>query len=154
MEMSEPEEGLNMDVHLEGGDDATRHGAVSLTGGTARLQGRLNFTRRQTDFDLSSNDAVIGSEDDKDDNKTLSGRLNAALTDNLSLSLSGRVAKRDTDTDGFDFLAWQRGFGTTTGASQSRVKDQRGNAARPSHPAMASAPHRLKIVSGFIGVHL
>ncbi len=98
-----PDEGLNMDVHLEGGDDTTRHGAVSVAAGTARLQGRLNYTQRQTDFDLSSNDAVIGAEDDEDDNQTLSGQLKAELTDNLSLNLFGRLTERDIETDGFDF---------------------------------------------------
>ncbi len=99
----QPAEGLAIDINLEGGDDDTQQGAVSLSGGNERVQGRLSFAQRKSEFDLSSNDAVIGSEDDEDDNQTISGQLRAEITDALSVNLFGRRTERETETDGFDF---------------------------------------------------
>ncbi len=98
-----PQAGLTLDGSIEGGDDSTRHGAVSISGGSERVKGRLSFAQRKSEFDLSSNDAVIGPEDDEDDNQTISGQLNAQVTESLEVNLLGRRTERDIETDGFDF---------------------------------------------------
>ncbi len=94
---------IALDVDLETGGDSTRHGAVSMAGGNDYFQGRLTWSQRHSDFDLSSNDALIGSEADQDDNQTLSGQLRARFSDTLTIDVFGRHNTKDTETDGFDF---------------------------------------------------
>ncbi len=97
-----PSDGLAADITLEGGDDSIRHTGVSVSGGSERLKGRLSFAQRESEFDLSTNDA-LGAEDDSDENTTVSGRAEWAVSDVLTVSLVGRHNDRETETDGFDF---------------------------------------------------
>ena len=90
-------------VALEAGADAARHAAVSASGRLGPLAGRLSYTRRTTEFDLSVNDSVAPADDDQDRNESLSGRLVWEVGEALRLDLYGRLADRKTDTDGFDF---------------------------------------------------
>jgi len=94
-----PEQGLSIDAELETGENDTRHGAVSLAGGNQTLRGRLTYVQRRSEVNLSE----TGSEDDEDDNRTVSGRLLFDPTDNLSFEVFGRYTEKDTDTDAFDF---------------------------------------------------
>ena len=98
-----PVEGFSADVSLEGGSHDTRSGSVSISGGNAQVQGRLSYINRQSEFDISENDALLGGEDDKNQNQTLSGQLRALLSANLDVSIYGRFTDKETDTDGFDF---------------------------------------------------
>lgn len=98
-----PETGFGADINLEFGSYDTQLGNVSVSGGSETVQGRLSFTERRSEFDLSDNDAVIGSEDDEDKNQTLSGQLRAVINKSLDLSFFGRFTDKETDTDGFDF---------------------------------------------------
>lgn len=103
-----PEEGFELRTEMEAGSDDARHGAVSITAGNDMLRGRLTYVQRQSEFDLSNDDSLIGSEDDEDQNRTLSGKVQFDASDKLTFELSGRHTKKDTDTDGFDFSGGPR----------------------------------------------
>jgi vitamin B12 transporter len=98
-----PLPGLSLGVDLEAGENATRHGAISLSGGSERLRGRLGVIQRTSEFDLSTDDSLMGGEDDEDDNRTVSGQLLYDATDQLSFRLIGRYSDKETQVDGFDF---------------------------------------------------
>ena len=98
-----PADGSSLEINLEGGDDNTRQGSVSVSGGIDRLKGRLTYTQRKSEFDLSQNDAVIGAEDDEDENQTLSGQLRMQVSEAFTVAVFGRHTEKQTDTDGFDF---------------------------------------------------
>ncbi|MEM7100492.1 MAG: TonB-dependent receptor [Pseudomonadota bacterium] len=97
-----PREGFAADINLEAGSDDTQLGGFSISGGNEVLQGRLNFTQRKSEFDLSTDD-TLGGEDDEDDNQTISAQLRAVINEALDVSFYGRIADKETDTDGFDF---------------------------------------------------
>ena len=112
-----PEAGFQVNGSFEAGSDRARQGGVSLTGGNDRVRGRLNYTVRRTEFDISEDDA-FGAEDDKDDNRTLSGQLMIDATEQLSFSLLGRYTERETDLDGFDFSGGpQQGLAVDDGSA-------------------------------------
>lgn len=94
-----PESGFDLAAEFETGDHNTRHGALSLAGGTETVRGRLTYVQRRSEVDLSE----TGSEEDEDDNRTLSGRLLVDPSDNLAIEVFGRYTKKDTETDAFDF---------------------------------------------------
>ncbi len=98
-----PVDGMALQSELEAGGNETRQAAVSVAGGNSRIQGRLTYIKRQSEFDISTDDSLIGGEDDKDDNQTISGQLFASLTEQLTLQGFGRFTDKQTDTDGFDF---------------------------------------------------
>lgn len=98
-----PTQGFTLNTDIEVGENATRHGSLSVSGGTDRITGRLSYTVRKSEFDLSRDDSVMGSEDDEDKNHTLTGQLHLQLSDAFSVDLFGRRTEKDTDTDGFDF---------------------------------------------------
>lgn len=103
-----PEQGFELRTELEAGADETRHGAVSIAAGNDMLRGRLTYVQRQSEFDLSNDDSLVGGEDDEDQNRTLSGKVQFDASDNLTFELSGRHTKKHTDTDGFDFSGGPR----------------------------------------------
>ncbi len=92
----QPEAGFGLDVELEAGENDTRHGSLSISGGTDTLRGRLTYAQRRSEFNISE----TGSEDDEDDNRTLSGRVLFDPSDNLSFEVFGRYTEKDTETDG------------------------------------------------------
>ena len=98
-----PEQGFLLRTELEGGANETRHGALSVAGGGDTLRGRLTYVRRRSEFDLSVDDSILGSEEDEDDNRSISGQLIYDAADNLSIELFGRHSDRRTEVDGFDF---------------------------------------------------
>ena len=98
-----PQQGFAFNTDIEVGENATRHGSISVTGGTERVNGRLSYTVRNSEFDLSEDDSVMGSEDDEDKNQTLLAQVHLQVTDVLAVDLFGRRTEKDTDTDGFDF---------------------------------------------------
>ncbi|XOV89574.1 MAG: TonB-dependent receptor plug domain-containing protein [Pseudomonadota bacterium] len=87
---------------VEGGQYNTRQVMLSATGGNSYVRGRISLVRRTTAFDLSTDDSK-GNDADRDRNLTLSGRLDVAASDALSFELVGRMTRRASDTDGFDF---------------------------------------------------
>jgi vitamin B12 transporter len=98
-----PVDGMSLQSELEAGGNKTRQAAVSVAGGNSKVQGRLSFIKRQSEFDISTDDSLLGGEDDRDDNQTISGQVSASLTDQLTLQGFGRFTEKQTDTDGFDF---------------------------------------------------
>jgi len=98
-----PVDGLALQSELEAGGNETRQAAVSVAGGNNRVQGRVSYIKRQSEFDISADDSLLGGEDDKDDNQTISGQLFASLTEQLTLQGFGRLTDKQTETDGFDF---------------------------------------------------
>ncbi len=120
----QPVEGFSGDVHIEGGGDSTRQAGISLSGGTERIKGRISYIQRESEFDLSEDDSLIGPEDDDDRNQTLSGQFRIAVTDNLDIALFGRHTDKDTDTDGFDFSGGPLQGLTIDDLSVSDTEDQ------------------------------
>lgn len=98
-----PQEGFGVTANFEAGSHDTRMGSVSISGGSDSVQGRVSYTDRRSEFDLSTNNAVIGSEDDQDENRTISGQVRAVISEALDIQLSGRLTDKETETDGFDF---------------------------------------------------
>ena len=98
-----PKEGFAGDITVEAGSHDTQLGSFSIAGGNSAVQGRLSYTERRTEFDLSEDDSVIGSEDDEDKNQTLSGQLKVNVTESFDINFFGRLTNKETDTDGFDF---------------------------------------------------
>lgn len=102
IETLDPAEELEIRGGLEGGDNDVRQGMLSVSGGTQRLKGRLSVLQRESEFDLSSND-TLGAEDDRDENLTISGKTSFIASDALRFDFVGRLNRKDTETDGFDF---------------------------------------------------
>ncbi len=119
-----PQEGFSADITLEAGSHDSQLGSLSLSGGNAAVQGRLTYTDRQSEFDLSENDAVIGAEDDEDRNQTLSGQLRAVINEDLDVQLFGRFTDKETDTDGFDFSGGPQQGLPVDNAGFSNTEDQ------------------------------
>ncbi len=98
-----PVEGLAIHSELEAGGHHNRHAGVTVAAGNSRVQGRLSYVQRESEFDLSADDSVMGGEDDRVENQTVSGQLFVNLTEQLTLQAFVRYTEKQTDTDGFDF---------------------------------------------------
>jgi len=98
-----PVSGLQWDTAVEVGANDTRHAALSVAAGSEMVQGRLSYARRRSEFDISENDAVMGSELDEDDNETISGQLRWQLSADFDVAMFARRTDKQTDADGFDF---------------------------------------------------
>ncbi|XOV82677.1 MAG: TonB-dependent receptor [bacterium] len=98
-----PRAGLSIRSELEAGGNRNRHAGLSIAGGTDAIQGRLSYVQRESEFDLSADDSVMGGEADAMVTQTVSGKLMVDLTEQLALQAFGRFTDRQTDTDGFDF---------------------------------------------------
>ena len=117
-----PEAGVQLNGSVEAGSDDARQGGVSVAGGSDRIRGRLSYTVRRTQFDVSGDDA-FGAEDDEDDNRTLSGQLIIDATEQLTFSILGRYTQRETDLDGFDFSGGPQQGLAIDNASESETDD-------------------------------
>ncbi|NOX52032.1 MAG: TonB-dependent receptor [Gammaproteobacteria bacterium] len=96
-------QGFGFNTALEIGENNTQQTSLSVFGGSEHINGRLNYVVRKSEFDISENDSILGTEDDDDKNKTLSGQLHINVADALSLDVFARRTDKETDTDGFDF---------------------------------------------------
>ena len=100
-------------ITSEAGSDNTRQLGLNLLGGKESFDYSLSGSFRSTDgFNVSD----FGSEKDGDINRTLHGKLNFDLTEQLRLTLSSRYINRDSDADEQDFA-----FPAT--ATQGRIID-------------------------------
>lgn len=88
---------------LEAGSDSSRQISTSVAGGNEMLSGRLNIIYRESEFDISTDDSVIGEEKDKDELTTISGSAKLTLNDSLSFDTNVRYNDNDTELDDFDF---------------------------------------------------
>ena len=102
IETLDPAEGLQFRGGFEGGAHDVRQSMVSVGGGTERAKARLSVLQRISEFDLSTDD-TFGSEDDRDENLTVSGKASFMANETLRFDLVGRFMARETETDGFDF---------------------------------------------------
>ncbi len=102
IETVDPAEGFELSGGIEGGAHEASQGLLSAAGGTDRLKARLSVQRRVSEFDLSADD-TLGSEDDREENLTVSGKALFVASDALRFDLVGRFTSRNTETDGFDF---------------------------------------------------
>ena len=90
-------------IAVEGGENGSRQASVSVGGVGEHISSRLNYTRRESKFDLSIDDSTLPADKDKDRNDTLSGQLGWQLSQQFRVDLNGRYTDRVTETDGFDF---------------------------------------------------
>jgi len=104
----QPDAGFGLDAEVEVGANDTRQGAVSITGGSRMIRGRLSYITRESEFDISTNDDIMGGERDADRNDTVSGQLRLGGDGRFDMALYGRLTKKDTDADGFDFSGGPR----------------------------------------------
>ena len=81
----QPVEGLAIQSELEVGGHHNRHAGLTVAAGNSRVQGRLSYVQRESEFDLSADDSVMGGEDDRVENQTVSGQLFVNLTEQLTL---------------------------------------------------------------------
>ncbi len=98
-----PAPGFGLSGSIEGGENDSQQASLSVAGGSERLQGRLNWIYRSSEFDLSEDNSLGGEERDQDLNRTVSGQLSFLASDALRFDLLGRFTNRHADTDGFDF---------------------------------------------------
>lgn len=87
-------------INAEIGDDGTRQTALALSGGMERFDYALSGAFRETDgFNISD----FGDEDDGDINRSINGKINLELTDNITLNVTGRKASRSSASDDQDY---------------------------------------------------
>ncbi|MBV1920688.1 MAG: TonB-dependent receptor [Pseudomonadales bacterium] len=95
--------GGEFSLSAEKGSNNTEQLAVSMAGGDEVVSGRLNVTYRESEFDLSTDDSVIGSEEDKDNILAISASGEWNVNQHLSFDAHARYSENRTEGDGFDF---------------------------------------------------
>ena len=96
-------QGGDFSLSAEKGSNDTEQFAVSIAGGDEIASGRLNVTYRESDFDLSTDDSVIGNEDDNDKILAISAGGKWSVNKHLFLDAHARYNENKTENDGFDF---------------------------------------------------
>jgi vitamin B12 transporter len=114
---AEPAGPLETTASVEVGTDNTAYARVGVGGAGERVTWRAGASGYTTD---GFSAARSGVEDDGYDNLGLSGRLNARLTDSLSLDLRGAWSNAAIDFDGFDMAP---PFAFTDTAEYGRTKE-------------------------------
>ncbi len=95
--------GGEFSLSAEKGSNNTEQLAVSMAGGDDVVSGRLNVTYRESEFDLSTDDSVIGREDDSDKILAISAGGEWSVNKHLSFDAHARYNENKTESDGFDF---------------------------------------------------
>ena len=95
--------GREFSLSTEKGSNDTEQLAVSIAGGDDVVSGRLNVTYRESEFDLSTDDSVMGNEEDNDKILAISASGQWSVNQNVSFDVHARYNENKTETDGFDF---------------------------------------------------
>lgn len=97
-----PQEELEGSFDIEAGSRQTVNARAAVGGKTGPVTWRLGGTSFSTDGISALSPAFGGKEKDGYTNRTLTGRVEIALTDNISADVRGYYGRGKTDIDGFD----------------------------------------------------
>lgn len=115
------QEGLEGQWKLESGSERSRRSSFSLSGGAGPVSGRVSLGALDKE---PKSEFKFGSENEDHEALTLSGRLDIAASDTVSVAMVGRYLKAATDHDGYDpdtYAPVDGWFGTDTQAASGHV---------------------------------